>query len=398
MTTLLASAPGPAQAQTHALVIGVNDYPHLPGGRLAGPQPAPLDFGLRQLTSPVVSAVAVVEWLLTRHRNPTAPLGSIELLLSPAAYTPSPEAAARLQNLAQLAGTAEEATFANIKRAAGRWYPRVNADRDNVALFYFCGHGLEASDRYLLASDFGASPADAFDNVVNFTASANSMDRWQAKTQCFFLDACRDGPDELKEQAAKGPVGQPLFGALPGSILDRDAIVYHAAAPGSSALGEPGGQSYFTKALLGCLDGMGARAMRGGAAPVDHASLGLGLKELIDRVAEEKELPIHCEVGGDSLLPRPAVLNLASIPVNVLTIIQCEPAHAQQIASLTIRDATGAIQSRATPEPKPWRLVVPSGKCEVEVEIGAGHRYRGCTVEEIAAPPFFEPFIQLADR
>ena len=66
----------PDVPQLHALVIGVNDYPHLIGGTGA---PAPNTYGQGQLSSPGISAQAIADWFGQRHRNPSAPLGSVEL-------------------------------------------------------------------------------------------------------------------------------------------------------------------------------------------------------------------------------------------------------------------------------------------------------------------------------
>jgi hypothetical protein len=69
------------EPRTHALVIGVGTYHHLPGG---DGEPLKKDFGLTQLRSPPISAREITSWLLNCLNNPAAPLGSVDLLLSPA--------------------------------------------------------------------------------------------------------------------------------------------------------------------------------------------------------------------------------------------------------------------------------------------------------------------------
>ena len=101
---------------THALIIGVGGYPHLPGG--TGPTIAdPTMFaGLTQLTSPPASAVALAEWLVAADAERwVAPLASVDLLVSP--HPAYPEVGA---------GTVEP-TIANIGTAYRAWRQRAAA-------------------------------------------------------------------------------------------------------------------------------------------------------------------------------------------------------------------------------------------------------------------------------
>src|SRR4051794_38186136 len=75
-TVFSTKVKGPA---THALVIGVGHYPHLPGGaskkKVANPD------GMGQLKSPPESARAVARWLIEEYRS-DRPLSSVALLTS----------------------------------------------------------------------------------------------------------------------------------------------------------------------------------------------------------------------------------------------------------------------------------------------------------------------------
>ena len=401
--TLFTAAPTPQpQGQTHAIVIGVGAYPHLPGGAKEQTEPAPKSLGLGQLTSPPLSAAAITNWLLGAHHNPAAPLGSVELLLSPATYTPSAEAAQRLGVTLPAAGTpmpmsVEEATSDAIKAAFARWYLRLNAREDNIGFFYFCGHGLEASDRYLLPADFGANPLDWTDRIIDITLTHRNMDRCRANTQCFFIDACRDRPQDLQNEAAKRAVGQPLLGTQSGPIRDRDGQIYHAAAPGRPASGPAGDKSYFARALLDCLNGMGAGRPAGPFAPVDCFTLGSALRELVARLAEDVGAPgLRCVVDGDAQLPLPVNIHMASMPVDVLTIISCNPAAAQRLARLTLKDAGGNVKQRPTLDDKPWRLTVPAGQYELEATFDQPSTFQDARVGELAAPPLFRPHVPIS--
>jgi hypothetical protein len=90
------------------MLVGVGSYPHLPDGedpRLAR------NMGLTQLSSPPVSAKALATWFLTRHRNTSAPLATVELLLSPSQSFDSPGRATV---------SIEAATMANVAQAFNR--------------------------------------------------------------------------------------------------------------------------------------------------------------------------------------------------------------------------------------------------------------------------------------
>lgn len=380
------------QPQTHVLIIGVNDYPHLPGGAKYDESPAAKHFGLQQLTSPVASAKALTDWLLTLHYNPDVPLGSIELLLSPTMYTPSESAAAKLLIASGDSIPVEPAELAAIKTATGRWYLKSNQHRDNIALFYFCGHGLEASDRYLLPSDYGANPLDWTDRLINFKLTHVNMQGCRAKTQCFFLDACRDKPVELQIVAATNKMGQELIGPQLGSSLNRDARIFHAAAPGKSAVGVPWQTSYFTQALLKCLNGMGSRYPDGEYAPVDHESLGTALKELI---AREATLKLECDTDGPSNLQSAVDLHLAPMPVKVLTSIHCQPPEAHEVGHISITDVTGEYISRETSDKNPWKLAITAGKCTLRAEFDSTALYQDVEIEDIAFPPSFRRKIKV---
>ena len=169
------------------------------------------------------------------------------------------------------------------------------------------GHGLEASDRYLVPADFGANSLDPYDRLINFTVTHNRMDRCRARTQLYFLDACREQPKELREAAAAGPIGYPLIGALGGTAIARDAPIFHAALRGGQAAGEPGRASYFTQALIECLDGAGARDVTGTDCPVNYSSLATALKAAVALVAGAKKLALFCPLDGNFELYQPTL-------------------------------------------------------------------------------------------
>ena len=118
--TLVYKAPavGPG---THALVVGVGDYPHLHRG---GTNLVPPEHGnVAQPTSPPQSARAVATWLLTAYANDTRMLQSLELLISDplSAHFNMPDG--RTPSIGR-------ATFAGMDKAVKDWKERGDSNAE----------------------------------------------------------------------------------------------------------------------------------------------------------------------------------------------------------------------------------------------------------------------------
>ena len=201
MTQLFFSTgkPGPG---LHALVIGVGAYAHLEGG--SGTEiEDPLRYGnLGQLTSPPRSALAFANWLReSNHDRWKAPLATIELLISPAPSDPDPAGSSLIF---------PDATIDGILAAFDAWTQRCGSDANNVAVFYFCGHGLQSEEQILLASDFGRY-SNHFRGAFAFDSTREAFLQRLPKTQCFFVDACREVTVGVVENLG-GATAQPLRG------------------------------------------------------------------------------------------------------------------------------------------------------------------------------------------
>ena len=169
---------------THALVIGVGGYDHLHGGISDRKLRRATRYGnLGQLTSPPKSACAVARFLKTSDpMDWAAPLATVDLLVSTAPSDGDPGGEG---------GHYQRATRDAIQAAFDDWWDRCDTHTENVAVFYFCGHGMQATNQVLLASDFGRTRnpwAQALD--LNKTRQAFNANR--ARTQVFLIDACRE--------------------------------------------------------------------------------------------------------------------------------------------------------------------------------------------------------------
>ena len=219
------------EPRTHAIVIGVGDYVHLPEIAFDSTN-IKNTFGLTKLSSPPISAINFAHWLMgSKHvdgvekswglQNQNAPLGTVELL------TTAPQFETRTCSL-----TIEQPNISNIESAFHRWFQRGNTNKNNVALFYFCGHGVQKSDKdhLLLASDFGNS-LNPWQDSFNFTKTYQGMVECQASVQCFFIDACRDESSSIRNENIAGEkvfVTSNVF--TPARRNDWTAPIYYGSA------------------------------------------------------------------------------------------------------------------------------------------------------------------------
>lgn len=249
------SAEDSGQAQTHALIIGVGGYPHIADGEDPNPDVVNEFGSLTQLTSAPRSAARFAEWVVERKDGWDAPLGSVDLLLSPVIN----DDFAMPTNAD--GSTPALATLGNVKTAYLEWKQRCNQHKDNIAIFYFCGHGGEKNlSLYLLCQDFGAEN-NIWDGAFNFTRTRDSFHTCAAERQLFFVDACRELTLGL---LLFDPTASPLEGAR--KITDPDCrfnFTQFAAPHNASAMGPVKGVSFYASALMHAMDGAAAKNVAG---------------------------------------------------------------------------------------------------------------------------------------
>ena len=368
MTTLTCEPM--SEPATHVMLVGTGCYPHLPDGedpRLAR------DMGLTQLSSPPVSAKALATWFLTRHRNTSAPLATVELLLSPSQSFHSPGRATV---------PIEAATMANIAQAFNRWYERCDSHADNHAIFYFCGHGIEKGNLALLAEDFGANPNMLFSNAFNFNLTHRGTYQNRAKLQFFIADACRSVPFEVLKAlnfsppALKDPEAQ---GQAPA-----DAPRLFATGPDDRAWGRANQPTLFAEAFQRVLEGIGSRRIAGaGRWQVTTGRIGEATGALLARMASEEGAPDQeCRMSGDCT-GRTAIHELAEPPL-VPVVVGCDPSSAADCATFEL--TKGPRNYRRDPQPGEWRVEVPGDVYALQASF-ALNQYLPCAREVWAQPP-----------
>lgn len=334
-------------ARLHALIAGVSAYPHLPEG---DGSPGPDDYGMRQLTACASSAAAIAQWLEHAGRRLAAPLGSVRLLLSP-----SPE---ELRRDPRLAG-AEPVTRENLRRAAVDWRHECENDPDDIAFFYFAGHGLQRtrSDAVLLTSDFGDAGGNPLFNAVDvnnlFGGMAPTANRAQmARTQLWFIDACRGYPSAFDNFETLG--ASEVFAVELSDSDERCAPIYFGAVPGGSAYSIAGERTLFSRALLESLDRCGGQLLEGrNRWVVTAGSLLRGMKATIDRLNAEEGCDQRVWDGGQMEDPERRIVDLAGVPE---VDVRLELVPTAGGVSLSFHDSSGQPMLVADPlDPNPYR-------------------------------------------
>ena len=351
-----------ANPGVHALIIGVSRYPFLAGGD--APVADPWDMG--QLTSAASSAHALVEWLKTA-RLPE-PLATCRVLLSPSTAA----------NEAPLAGLVDLATFDQVFAAAHDWRQDAASHPSNITLFYFAGHGVQRDkeDAVLCLRDFREPPpaAPSLRRAIDLTTlragmSPSSSQPNIARTQFYFIDACREQPAQASH-FKELKTGDLWDIELDGQD-DRSSPIFYASVSNQTANGVPGGQTLFNQALLGCLGGDAGDSL--GVDPagdplwgVTVESLNLALRDRIEEINRDLGVDQTYTTGGQF---KPARVCLLDGPPNVDVVLEVDPEDACRVSQLTITDNQQVSTSFTPPLTHPIQTTVQAGLYTVSLSF-----------------------------
>jgi hypothetical protein len=353
---------------THVLIIGVDDYTHLPpqgggGGPVTrGDVYAP---GLTKLSTATPSAEHVAEWFLDPggFRHPQRPLASLNILVSAGSFRG--EAVPR-------------PTFSAIRTAFSEWRDRCHTHEDNNAVLYFCGHGMEESSHYLLPEDIFDDPAAPDENFIELDATIKFMGQCRASTQLYFIDACRtpfphklEGiRDNLIQQRRE--FGRTLIRPQPNpAFFQRHAMEFKSAITrGLPASARVGQETYFAEALVECVRHYGAADdANSGEYWVRIESLREALQERMRRKAIEHAIAdLGCSCKVDEIHPtkNPALHLIEPHDVLVQSQVMLLPEVAHQAATIKL---IGANTYEHLPAPGPWVDEMVPGLYNVSVSF-----------------------------
>ena len=151
-----------------------------------------------------------------------------------------------------------DADRSHLAEAVSRFTRKIN--NDDVALFYFAGHGMQLrGENYLVGTD--ARLASEFDVAAETLALADVIAAIEkrSKIALFFLDACRNNPlaNRLNQEIEGATRSIATRGLAPVETESAGTMVAFAAAPGQVASDGSGKNSPFTTALINHLAGPG---------------------------------------------------------------------------------------------------------------------------------------------
>lgn len=355
----------------HAFIIGVGAYNHLQGGSSPGKK---LNYDMGQLLSAPVSALSFAQWLIDEYSGPT-PLGSIEILISDDNDVPR----LRLKNGTE-AIINDRANSETIRQAFKRWRKRCDgiqivngaevkppADTDasvqnNIAFFYFCGHGFEKGNVYLLLEDFGEDEDVLFANSINFHQTYAGMKQSRAQTQCYFVDCCRGVPKALTERS--DVQGITLIDPILTLARAREAPIIFSTMSNTTAWAPPAKEmTRFTHTLIDCLKGSACDTPTQGSWNVTTGSLISAMTELLNAQSFDGQV---CTSEGEWFRNRTVLGAFKEPPIVEVTVCTKPASKIRKLKFKITNSILPAEHERAKPENKPWVVNVRAAEYLLE--------------------------------
>lgn len=368
--TLLPSSP-----QTHVFIVGVGHYRYGRGG--SEPQTDDGEY-IGQLTSPPVSARYLADWFIRDFRSADRPLGSVALLLSEQQVASTYRPPASLAVPAPVDYEVPVADHAQVQLAAGTWINRLKQNKDNMAVFYFCGHGMTwNSNTTMLLRDFGRDSNNLIAEAISVDQVIETMKNCPAGYQAFFIDCCRTRQDDLLEGQAV--IGTPVFYLTPRARQHSDVrlqAAYYATSDERPAAGAKNRPSLFTEALIEGLS-LVAADDSSGSWVVETGRLADAMKKLVALKPKS--------AGGTTQIPQPKAMhsfeiNSTVMPAGVRTYVTAKsPSMWGQLHLRCFRPAGGAdLVSEPTvagADPFAQWDLPPNEQVTIEAKLPAGGTY-----------------------
>lgn len=326
-----ASGPG-----THVLAIGMQNYPHLAGGQshVAG-----RFEGMGQLPSAARSARAVVGWFLEHFTNGDQPLASVALVLS----EPGPA----MFSHARLPGPVTGLPRGSVQEAMAAikaWARRAASHPDNLAVLYFCGHGVSfAAGQLLLCSDFAASPGSDYQASINLSNLTAALGTRRPRQQLILADCCREPVHVAQSIVGQVNLGQAVLDPVFGHAKSSTRLSAHTSTSDmSKAFGRRSGLTFFAEALIKAFDGGGVQSDMGDW--VGTLGLQAALAAYVLRASRAAKVEQEPEIYryGRFKLHKPQVVG---VPLHVA----CEPRDAIHEGGAFEVLSTGGARTSFTP-------------------------------------------------
>lgn len=345
---------------THVLIVGVGHYPYLKDGGAEIPFTMPMGMG--QLSSPPRSVQEMAEWFMDTaggFNNPERPLRSLQVLCSA-------DTAVTLDGTDGTTIAIDRASMSAVQQAVQNWMVRAGRNPDNLAVFFFCGHGLAFGEveNALLLEDFGSNAAYPMADAIAFDSMRlGVMRHCAAQNQVHLIDACRTPPSrDFLEAYGDDATGNPIAVAgLSRKLRDKIAPVYFATGLASAAYGLAGQASIFTQGLL--------QSMRGPASrdkdpywEVQVPALAEGINKCVASMSFQAQ-PQYCQprdTGPEFMLHR-----LRSEPEVIVKVFMHNQALLPGVVLAHV-DELNQTRVERRPMPTPWWVTLSTGRYQFE--------------------------------
>ncbi|MGW0582390.1 caspase family protein [Streptomyces sp. NPDC002920] len=353
------------EPQVHAFIVGVGEYPYCVKPRPRDSDAKAVLRSVTPLTSAPLSARKFAEWLLNApHPFNGHTLGSVEVLIS----APHPVTLTNKGKTTVVSG----ATFNEVESSCLTWFRKCNSNPDNIALFFWCGHGWGwggNARQELLTEDVGKDPDQAFMNVVDFLQTWIRMQACRAKTQCFFIDACRGLPSRLDKFTQN--YSRALLNVTGKNSMEdgeKDRPILFSVSPGSASETPQNEPSVFTEALVKTLDGLGAEKNANGWQ-ILTGSLGDKLRDVL--AWNKKPGEYYPKVAVEGSQYGSSLLRTLEGPPVIDFRLSCSPRMALSQAQWTLHLESGDTKERP-PKAADWVDKAAAGIHEVTVTFSDG--------------------------
>ncbi|KMN83644.1 hypothetical protein VK98_01445 [Chromobacterium sp. LK11] len=354
--TLLFDRPiqGP---KTHAFVIGVGKYPYAKAGM-------GVQENLRRvpdLPSAADSAKLMCDWLVNNQDRLSAPLATLDVLISDPTDSNHRYSWAR--------GPVDTATEANVSARGLQWYDRVVAEPGNIAFFYCCGHGASHLQQpVLFLEDLNQNRVNVWTHI-NLGLLAFALRKCQSVSAAFlFSDACGQYVPEFelgKAQDCRFFDEPSVFSASRNQVsLLCAAAEGQLAYEGVDKEGSDLKFGRFTQAVLKGLSGSSARWTRSG--------WGVSCRDLLGDLKPLRRVFFSHWGDNEPFEPYPAVTPTDPIPIvfpdgfELPLVVMTDPpdrmSHYNFVISQKNDPTPPWLKNRDAGDPSAWYTTVPPGR------------------------------------
>jgi hypothetical protein len=260
----------------------------------------------------------------------------------------------------------DPARKAEVAQAIKDWMERASRNAENMAVFYFCGHGLAfgETENALLLEDFGGDADNPMTAALAFDdMRMGLMRRCAAKYQVHFIDACRNPPtNKFLEIHGHRSTGDPvLVAGVSQELRGKVAPVYFATGLASAAYGVPGQASLFTQGLLQSMRGPASRDMDDWWE-VQVPALAEGINKCVASMAFQAQ-PQYCQPRDTG--PEVALHRLRTPPQVVMKVVTRDE-NLLALSVLAHIHETMNTRGERQPQAAPWWVLLESGPYRFE--------------------------------